>query len=338
MNEVITFKNTDNLLDDVCSIIDGAQRVAYKSVNTVLVLRNWMVGKRIAEEELKGNARASYGMNIVSDLADRLTSAYGKGFTRRTLYKYLQFYKQFPEIVRSLTAQSENALILPSLSAQLLSWSHYEKLLQVEDATAREWYAKEAYEQTWSVSIKLINKGFVSGNNVYGYGYATPQYTTKKGSGYKTIINYISPHDFVPYVAPADWGYVRFGINKIFDDSYSGTAISKYNSYSGTNLYFGTSNYRKELVKAFVKLGGSPTEYTVSKKWPITSDLGGTIEKVYGDEKFSAKDFAQKGIALAMTNNAGEGVKNLLHYSDQSKDALYLTALLGGGEKLIQYG
>ena len=151
MNEIITFKNTDNLIDDVCSIIDGAQRVAYQSVNTVLVLRNWMVGKRIAEEELKGNARASYGMNIVSDLAERLTSAYGKGFTRRTLYKYLQFYKQFPEIVRSVTAQSEEAEIMPSPSAQLLSWSHYEKLLQVEDAAARDWYAKEAYEQTWSV-------------------------------------------------------------------------------------------------------------------------------------------------------------------------------------------
>ena len=90
-------------------------------------------------------------MNIVSDLADQLTSTYGKGFTRRTLYKYLQFYKQFPEIVRSVTAQSDEAGIVLSPSAQLLSWSHYEKLLQVEDVAAREWYAKEAYEQTWSV-------------------------------------------------------------------------------------------------------------------------------------------------------------------------------------------
>ena len=151
MNEVVTFKNTDNVIDDVCSIIDSAQRVAYQSVNTVLVLRNWMVGKRIADEELKGNGRASYGMNVIADLADRLTSEYGNGFTKRTLYKYLQFYKLFPEIVRSVTAQSDGALIMPSLSAQLLSWSHYERLLQVEDTPAREWYAKEAYEQTWSV-------------------------------------------------------------------------------------------------------------------------------------------------------------------------------------------
>lgn len=32
-----------------------------------------------------------------------------------------------------------------------LSWSHYRILLQVHDETARKWYEKEAYEQTWSV-------------------------------------------------------------------------------------------------------------------------------------------------------------------------------------------
>lgn len=33
----------------------------------------------------------------------------------------------------------------------LLSWSHYRVLLNVSDKTARTWYEKEAYEQTWSV-------------------------------------------------------------------------------------------------------------------------------------------------------------------------------------------
>lgn len=73
------------------------------------------------------------------------------GFTKRSLYKYLQFYKYFPQIVPSVTAQSSNDLIVPSVTAQLLSWTHYEKLLQVQETDAREWYAKEAYEQAWSV-------------------------------------------------------------------------------------------------------------------------------------------------------------------------------------------
>lgn len=33
----------------------------------------------------------------------------------------------------------------------LLSWSHYRTLLQVKDPEARDWYEKEAAEQTWSV-------------------------------------------------------------------------------------------------------------------------------------------------------------------------------------------
>ena len=41
---------------------------------------------------------------------------------------------------------------MPSGKSQLhLTWSHYAVLLQVPDSKAREWYAKEASEQTWSV-------------------------------------------------------------------------------------------------------------------------------------------------------------------------------------------
>ena len=43
---------------------------------------------------------------------------------------------------------------MDSLSPQsgvLLSWTHYRVLLQVEDKIARDWYTKEAADQTWSV-------------------------------------------------------------------------------------------------------------------------------------------------------------------------------------------
>ena len=151
MNEIIQYRNTDDLVKDACSIIDDAQLAAYHSVNAVLTLRNWLLGKRIAEEELKGEHRADYGAETIKNLADSLTEKYGKGFTKRTVYKFQQFYKYFPEIVRSVTAQSEVGLIVPTVTARLLSWSHYERLLQVHDQEARNWYAKEAYEQTWSV-------------------------------------------------------------------------------------------------------------------------------------------------------------------------------------------
>ena len=136
----IKYQNTDNVLEDVCSIIDSAKDYAYKSVNIALVERNWLIGYRIAEEELKGNDRADYGLEIIKKLSKELTKKYGKGFDRSNLYRFLSFYKNFPQIVDALSRQSGN----------LLSWTHYRTLLQVFDKKARDWYEKEALEQTWS--------------------------------------------------------------------------------------------------------------------------------------------------------------------------------------------
>ncbi len=151
MNELIKYQITDDLIADASSIIENAQKMAFRSVNVVLVLRNWLLGKRIHEEEMKGADRAEYGKEIVKNLSESLSAKYGKGFNKRTVYKFQQFYKYFPDILRSVTAQSGESEIVPSSTAQLLTWTHYERLLQVNDKEARDWYAKEAFEQTWSV-------------------------------------------------------------------------------------------------------------------------------------------------------------------------------------------
>lgn len=135
------YVETDDITRDVCEIIETSRSAAYKAVNAALVQRNWMIGYRISREEFKGEARSEYGLKVIRQLAVELTSRYGKGFDRSNLYHYLNFYKAFPEIVDTLCRQS----------GVLLSWSHYRVLLQVTDKTARDWYEKEAIEQTWSV-------------------------------------------------------------------------------------------------------------------------------------------------------------------------------------------
>ena len=129
------------MVDDICSIIESARNYAYQSVNIALVERNWFIGYRIAEEELKGNDRADYGIELIKKLSKKLTKKYGKGFDRSNLYRYLSFYKSFPQIVDALSRQTKI----------YLSWTHYRTLLQVYDKKARDWYEKEAIEQTWSV-------------------------------------------------------------------------------------------------------------------------------------------------------------------------------------------
>ena len=135
------FVKTDDILKDMCGIIESSQKSAYQAVNTLLVQRNWLIGYRIAEEELGGEERSEYGLKIIKKISKELTQLYGKGYDRSNLYHCLKFYKTFPKIVDTVCRQSGN----------LLSWSHYRALLQVEDKAARDWYEKEASEQTWSV-------------------------------------------------------------------------------------------------------------------------------------------------------------------------------------------
>ncbi len=106
----------DKMYTQASDIITEARDTAYRQINEALVRRNWMLGKLIAEQELKLKDRASnYGMDIITGLAKRLTDAYGKGFNKTSLYAYAKFYEMFPEIFHTVCGKS----------SILLSWSHY---------------------------------------------------------------------------------------------------------------------------------------------------------------------------------------------------------------------
>ncbi len=131
----------DALYNSASSVIEQARETAYRQINEALVRRNWELGKLIAEEELSGQDRATYGATIIKDLSKRLTANYGKGFTKTNLYSYTQFYKLYPEIFHSLSGKSSS----------LLSWTHYRTLIQELNNDARAWYEQEALLQNWSV-------------------------------------------------------------------------------------------------------------------------------------------------------------------------------------------
>ena len=136
----ISYESGGSLAGDLGSIIEQAKGVVYRAVDVVLVYRNWLIGKRIAEEELKGADRAEYGKEAMMKLAAELTNRHGAGFDFGSLYKYLAFFKRF-EILDSLRPKSGG----------VLSWTHYRKLLQVENDAALRWYLDEAAKETWSV-------------------------------------------------------------------------------------------------------------------------------------------------------------------------------------------
>ena len=104
------YVKTDDILNDMREIIDDSQKRAYQIVNLVLVRRNWLIGRRIAEEELNGDKRAKYGNENIKNLADSLTKIYGKGFDYSSLYKFVKFYKYFPNILDSMSPKFNQLL------------------------------------------------------------------------------------------------------------------------------------------------------------------------------------------------------------------------------------
>ena len=140
-NLMSNFVKSDDILSDMRGIIETSRESAYQAVNVALIQRNWLIGYRIAEEELGGDGRAEYGMEIIKKLSKELMAEYGRGFTKSNLYNFYSFYKTYPNIFQTAFGKS----------SVLLSWSHYLALLQVKDDAAREWYAKEAAAETWAV-------------------------------------------------------------------------------------------------------------------------------------------------------------------------------------------
>ncbi len=137
----IDYIRTPDLVHDAEHIIDAAEAFSRRAVNIALVRRNWLLGKRIADEELNGEKRAEYGTQAIKELSRKLTESKGRGFAAPNLYRFVQFYKAFPEIFSTASRKSEG----------LLTWSHYTELLRVTSKEARDWYETEAAAQNWSV-------------------------------------------------------------------------------------------------------------------------------------------------------------------------------------------
>ena len=163
------YNDEDNLLvNDLRSIVSKARSKAFAAVNYSLVERNWRIGQRIVEEEQHGASRAEYGKHVIEVASAALTEEFGKGFSKTNIRSYRKFYLLFSnkEIQQAVPAElekqkqqalpvifstfikEENQTTFPNIN--ILPWTHYERLIRVEDRKAREWYAKEAFEQGWS--------------------------------------------------------------------------------------------------------------------------------------------------------------------------------------------
>src|SRR5580658_3299091 len=86
-----------SLITDIRSLIDSARSRVAQTVNTELTLLYWKIGDRI-HRDILGQERGEYGRHIIDSLAVSLTTEYGRGFTRASLFRMVQFVQRFPQV------------------------------------------------------------------------------------------------------------------------------------------------------------------------------------------------------------------------------------------------
>ncbi|MGA2253623.1 MAG: PDDEXK nuclease domain-containing protein [Thermoguttaceae bacterium] len=160
----------NEVLAGIVDLLQAARRASARTINTVITAAYWETGRRIVETEIGGAGRAEYGTELLKRLGADLTKRFGRGFSWRNVYQMRAFYLAYPEILQTPSAKSlahpaTKAIAQPGIEstepalARLASplrrfplpWSHYVKLLAVQDSEARAFYEAEALRGGWTV-------------------------------------------------------------------------------------------------------------------------------------------------------------------------------------------
>lgn len=147
-------------VSDLKSIAGETRRQAYRAADRMLVVRNWLIGWRIVEQEQKGKERAGYGKRVLELASQSLTEEYGKGFGLTSVKNMRSFYIKFRNLQISQALLDEFNITQLPIRQPLpdesvipfypnVSWLHYERLMRVEDEVARMWYLKETARTQW---------------------------------------------------------------------------------------------------------------------------------------------------------------------------------------------
>lgn len=144
----------DKFLEKVGNILVRAKHNIKTAVNLSMVYTYYEIGKMIVEEEQNGTQRAGYGKYILKNLSVYLTENFGKGYSPDNLKLMRKFYTVYSHdtIGETVFPQSEK---LPSTETGrkfYLSWSHYLKLMRIDNVDERHFYEIEAARNDWSLS------------------------------------------------------------------------------------------------------------------------------------------------------------------------------------------
>ena len=151
-NEITSI--SQGFLKNVSGVLEKAKQNAKTAVNLSMVYAYYEIGRMIVEEEQHGENRAAYGKQLLKELSAYLTNIFGKGYSAENLKLMRRFYNVYSkdQIGETVFTQFEK---LPAVSTGrkfYLSWSHYLKLMRIDNIDERHFYEIESVKNDWSLS------------------------------------------------------------------------------------------------------------------------------------------------------------------------------------------
>ena len=177
MNNITQHIESDELSLRIGTLIEAARNRMYVAVNTIMVNTYFEIGRIIVEDEQNGQHRADYGKQMLKKVAKQLTAKYGRGFSVENLQNMRKFYLTYSnyDAVSNRTLECSKSNLVDSvyqievkasdknitankqthLEKRIpfftLSWSHYLKLMRIENPEERKFYELEATNNHWSL-------------------------------------------------------------------------------------------------------------------------------------------------------------------------------------------
>lgn len=136
MGELVKNSGFEKMISDIEALVNTSKNELATSINKVMTVTYWSIGKYIVEFEQDGNAKAEYGKNLLSIISKELTLRLGKGYSRPNLNNMRKFYLKYSNC---------------QTVSDKLSWSHICELIKIDDELERSFYEKECVVENWNV-------------------------------------------------------------------------------------------------------------------------------------------------------------------------------------------
>lgn len=142
-------QNSD-FISRAIELLHSARQQIVRNVNFIMVQTYFEIGRMIIEEEQNGKERADYGKSLLKELSKVLTKEFGKGFSITNIQQMRNFYLVYQK-QQTVSANSVKEIQQTVTANFQLSWSHYLKLMRIDNENERKFYEIEAAKNNWSV-------------------------------------------------------------------------------------------------------------------------------------------------------------------------------------------